>query len=573
MTGRWIEGDPKLCSRVERWLDSQESDRTTRPPEVEEVLSSNALRQVSRLGGRTEGPSGALPTDRIVVKTFRTPAWRDSPGKWLASIVKQALRRTPAAREWRALRLFSDSGVAVPSALARANLPGRVSVVVTSYVDGLPLTEALKAPSAERRRHLAAAGRLVAALHDAGAVHRDLHVGNILIGPQGAILIDLQRVLETRSQQARLRDLGDLDFSLAHLGMSRSDRLRFRMAALGLKEGRSAAAREALRAVGDAAEARAYRYYRGRTRRTLHPGPDRMLVDFNGSRGMRLAPFPESAVAEAIDEHRRRVREGGAELLKCDHRSQVSAVEVGGRRVVVKEVVKTSLRKRLADVVRGSPGRRAWVAGHGLAIRGIGSALPLAYVERRRLGVPVSSLVILEDLRPGRPVDSKGLGDSLAPRELPDLLLGLVVRLHRTGVTHGDLQAAHILLLEKSRDRAEGERHLALIDLEGVRFRPRLSDEQRIQSLAELNASIGDTEISSAQRSRVLDLYLATLPLGATREANRREIVRRSLERENAWQGEGCLEDRDQPRVSASRSSSGASSSGTSSPGTSSGTS
>jgi len=554
--GRWIEGDPELRARVERWLDSEGDDRGPFPREIEEILSSSALRRVVRLGRETDGPSVNPSPELIVVKTFRTAAWRDSPGKWLASLVKQALRRTPAEREWRALRRLGESGLAVPNPLARAKLPGRVSVIVTSYVEGLRLAEALEAPSAERRRHLVAAGRLVAALHDAGSVHRDLHVGNILIGPQGAFLIDLQRVLHSRSLRARLRDLGDLDFSLAHLGISRSDRLRFRVAALGLEDVRSAAAREALRAVGETAEARAYRYYRGRTRRTLHPGPDRMLVDFNGSRGMRLASFPESAVAEAIEEHRRRVREGGSELLKCDHRSRVSAARAGERRVVVKEVVKTSRRKRLADVARGSPGRRAWVAGHGLAIRGIGAALPLAFVERRRLGVPVSSLVVLEDLRPGRPVDSKGLGDSLAPRELADLLLGLVLRLHRTGVTHGDLQAMHILLVAEGCRNTKGDKHLALIDLEGVRFPARLTDDQRIQSLAELNASIGDAEISPAERSRVLDLYLGALPLDATREANRREIVRRSLEREHAWRGAGCDECRDRPHASLSDSAS-----------------
>ena len=76
-------------------------------------------------------------------------------------------------------------------------------------------------------------------------------------------------------------------------------------------------------------------------------------------------------------------KRGGAARIKSDHRSNVTRVEVDGRLAIVKEVVKTSVRKRLADVFRGSPAKRAWLAGHGLNLRGIGAARPLAYLERR----------------------------------------------------------------------------------------------------------------------------------------------------------------------------------------------
>jgi len=230
-------------------------------------------------------------------------------------------------------------------------------------------------------------------------------------------------------------------------------------------------------------------------------------VHSSAGSGLRSKDFPDSAVDEALAAHRSNVDAGGPALLKCDHRARVSAVRAGGRDAVVKEVVKGGPRKWLADRFRGSPARRAWVGGHGLRIRGIGAALPLAFVERKILGFPVASAAILQDLRPGRSAAELESEEGPTATALSDRLLDLAAALHRHGIIHGDFQALHIYCVE-----GDSGPETALIDLEGVRFRRQLSEAQRIEALAELNASLPDALIPLGDRLRGFERYAARLP-------------------------------------------------------------
>ena len=140
-----------------------------------------------------------------------------------------------------------------------------------------------------------------------------------------------------------------------------------------------------------------------------------------GYRGLRLCGVDEATIALALEADRR-------VILKSDARSRVSAVEAGGRRLVVKEYPERGLLRRIADRFRGSAARRVWRGGHGLLARGIGTAQPLAFVERSRLGMPAGSLVVVEDLRPLRAADDCG-EDVASPTALAEALTELLLRL------------------------------------------------------------------------------------------------------------------------------------------------
>jgi len=523
---RWHTGDPDLCRRVERWLGSDSSEAN---PEKAELLAQSRYRRSVKL------PGTANPRDPLFAKHFLSPASRRL-GDRLLERFKAAAGQAAADREWRALAALHRQGMAVPEPLARASLAGREALLVARYVEGRPLLEALGVDPATRRQLLTALGELVARLHALGWTHGDLHAGNILVTGGRPLLVDWQRARRSRSEDRRLVDLGTLEFSLAQAGLSRSDRLRVRMAALGVADPRSPEARRQLRRAGHAAQARASRHYRRRTKRCLRVGEVSARVRSAAGRGLRLRDFPDAAIDEALAAHRAAIAAGGPALLKCDHRSRVSAVRAGGRDLVVKEVIKGGPRKWVADLFRGSPARRAWRGGHGLLVRGIGAALPLAFVERRALGLPVASFAILEDLRPGRPVQElRPDGDAPTAAELVNRLCDLAASLHRHGVIHGDFQALHVYGCEG----ASGW-EMALIDLEGVRFPGRLREGQRIEALAELNASLPDDLISLDERLRGFERYAARLPFEMGADAARVAIARRSLERRHRWRGEGC---------------------------------
>lgn len=503
---RWRSGGDAVQGAVERWLAQAPG-----APEAR-VLHDNPRRRVVALAG---GEAGEL-----LVKHFRLGSGRHRlRDRW-----KVRLGWSPAEREEGALRALHDAGVAVPEPLGRAELDGGDALLVLRFLPGVSLLEALAAPARERRALLRSLGETVAALHRAGFAHGDLHAGNVRVTPAGAFLLDLQHARRGAGEAARRADLGWLDYSLWGRA-SASDRLRLRAAALGVRPPLDAAARDALRAVARAAEARAADHARSRTRRALRPGRLAVRVRLGGLRGLRQRELPEAALARLLEAH---AAASGEQVMKEGPRGRLTALQEGARRVVVKESCAGGAARALADLVRGSAARRAWRGGHGLRARGLAAAEPLAFVEERRFGAPVRSWVVLADLRPA----PDGLeAAALAPEQALAAMTRLLVGLHRRGVDHGDLKCTNLHLVGPSR-----EPHL--VDLEGVRFR-RLSDEKRLAALAQLNASLPDA-VPAAARRRAFARYAAALPFARGSDAALREVVARSLARGHRWSGAGC---------------------------------
>jgi len=483
-----------------------------------EVLRDNPRRQLVRVETADAGP--------LLLKRFRTASGRHP----LRERWKEIAGRSPARREWKALHALAAAGVPVPAPLALGTLAQGDPVLAMRWVEGRPLREVLAEGSRRRRAVLASLARSVAALHDAGFAHGDLHHGNVLLAGEEAVLLDLQRARRTRSRRARLEDLGWLDDSLSP-DLSRSDRLRLRAGALGHRRPFDATARRELAAVGRAATRRADAHARSRTRRSLRPGRRFAPHRWGAWAGLRDRSLAPEAVEGILREHVLGLAGGGAEVLKDDRRSRITGVASEERRVVVKEAPPRGVGRALADLVRGSAGRRAWRGGHGLRARRIGAALPLVWLERRAFGVPVASLVVLEDLRPAAPAD---VATAPEPEEILQALASLACALHGRGVDHGDLKASHVFVAPGARG-AEAR----LVDLEGVRFRRRLPEDRRLHALAELNASLPDRFPAAARRA-AFARYAAALPFArGTRKALAR-VVRRSLERRHRWSGADC---------------------------------
>jgi tRNA A-37 threonylcarbamoyl transferase component Bud32 len=453
---------------------------------------------------------------------------------------KARLGAAPAQREWRALGALHAAGLAVPAPLARGAAPDGDRLVAMEWIEGVALPDALRAPPARRRALLASLGELVAGVHRAGWAHGDLHAGNVRVARGVPWLLDWQRSRRTNARGARQRDLAFLEESLVPY-TSRADRMRVRRAALGVRRPLGREARAALRAAGEAVARRARERAASRMRDALREGRIYARAEWAGARGMRLRALPTDAAASALRQHAEAVAAHDARLLDADARAAISAVALGEQRAVVKETPWRGPLRALADLARGSPARRAWLAAHGLRARGLGAPRPLAYLERRRLGLPVASWLVLEDLRPAM------AANLLAARaeEALDALARLLVELHRAGVDHGDLKATNVLL-----DAALGP---ALVDLEAVRFRRRVPDARRLAALAELNASLPDA-FPAAARRRAFDRYVRALPFAMGRARALAQIVRASLERRHRWTGQDCdlAREADQPRSTLS---------------------
>jgi len=386
--------------------------------------------------GRRRLARGRLPSgEACFLKHYPSGRGRHA----LRDTLKRVLDLTPAAREFWALRRLHAAGVEVPEPLAYYRLRSGERVLVTRLLEGEPLGRALGRCAPEQRTLIESVGRLVARLHAAGFVHRDLHRGNVWVTPGGPVLLDCPAVLPLRLRWLRRQDLGKLDASLA-ASLSLADRVRLRAAALGTSRPFTPEVRREIRALGEVSDERRRTHLHSRTRRSLFPG--RLYARFRTSRGsgMRLRAADEAILRQAL--------EGGG-------------TEPGPLRVL-------RFERDAASRWRPSPARRIWVAGQGLRARGIGVPAVLAFVEQRRWGRVVRSAVVLEALPTASPTALGGPAGWL--REAVEL--GTAMR--RDRVAHERLGEATLC-----RGAAGG---LALVDLDGVRFPRRLSarDEERI---------------------------------------------------------------------------------------------
>jgi tRNA A-37 threonylcarbamoyl transferase component Bud32 len=503
---RWTHGDAALGRRVEAAI--------TAPDAI-------PLR---------DGPSRALwrvrgPGLDVAVKRFRVGSGRHA----LRERMKAAIGRAPALREWQALEAMRAAAVAVPAPLALGTLPDGDRLLVTAWIDGSALETALAAQATERARIVAALGAAVRRVHAAGFVHGDLHAGNLVVREGAPVLLDWQHARRTRARSARARDLARLEFALAPL-VSRGRRLRLRRIVLG-----GDVSDDALRAAGHAADRRAREHARSRTRDACRPGRVAVRVSAGDARGLALREVADEDLGALLAAHEAALRAGDARVLGAGARARVTAQQLAGGPVVVKEAPYRGLARALADLVRGSAAARAWRGGHGLRARGIGAARPLARLERRSFGVPTGSWIVLEDLRPA-PVAA--FAASEGPQRVLDALAALAIRLHRAGIDHGDLKATHVFLAR------DGERLAPrLIDLEGVRFRRRLADARRGRALAQLNASLPDA-FPAAARCAAFARYATALPFERDAASVRRDVARASVARAHRWSGAGCADAR-----------------------------
>jgi len=507
----WHAGTQDTCRRIELALAKSTPSAAT--------LTKNPRRSVLGLDLPGEDPPAALPS-RIILKTHHTATGRHAARER----IKRLLGRSPARREWHALERLFAAGVPVPRPLAWGRLDNGDVIVVTECLEGGPITHVATDPNHPRDRALIEAlAAAITRLHEAGYRHGDLHLGNCWAMDGRVGLLDLQHAGPLRSTQDRLRDLAQLELSLARAGWSAEARR-------ALRERSSAGPdfdRVLRRFLRD--------HIRGRSRRVLHVGRNWTATSIRGARGLRDRELSQLAL-EAILEASRNAepidtrRDGRVRIIEC---------RVAGRDYVVKENSADSLRRALADRLRGSPARRAFRRGQANALLSDWSPRPLAYLERHRLGLPRLGWLVLEKVG-DEDLDRYEPKSPDEARRIACALGGWLAEAHAWGLRHRDLKAGNLRI----EIRGDAIRFW-LIDLEDLDEPSDPTHASHVRALAQLNASLDDAAFGVDARIEGLDAYLRRTRF-ADAPALRREIARRSLAREHRWRGEGC-DCRDEP--------------------------
>jgi tRNA A-37 threonylcarbamoyl transferase component Bud32 len=441
-------------------------------------------------------------------------------------------RGAPALREGRALAGAERRGLAVPKALAlgwRRQGSTRQSLLVTEFIDDAVSLEHLLGGDYSpqiKRRIVRQVARSIRAMHDKGFYQRDLHLGNLLYRDDErdgkVFFLDLQRVEidPLRAMAKRWRDLAALHGGWVNA--SGSDRLRFLKAYLSVPPLMRVDQRRLARRLEKLGWGHRLTVWRSRQKRCLADNREFSRFkngEFSGSirRGKRLEEIP-SVLADparllAI-----------AVIVKDSRTTTVGRVMLAGQEVFVKRYNFQGAAYALKDVLRVSRAKRVWCAGNNCFMRGIGVALPIAYLERRKWRVLRESYLITSAVAGKELAEilSSGRGDWHAKRELIRTLASMLRRMHDRGVAHRDLKAENIIV-QQSNEWHEG---FKIIDFDGFACKS-ASWRVRAKNSARLLRAVGAVQpISRADRLRFAKTYFGQRDSAAQQRKFFRRIVK-----------------------------------------------
>lgn len=385
-------------------------------PLLEAVLSAPPAvvkESAAKLVARHEINGGAF-----YVKRYRHEAFLFRPLKFL-------LKKSQAEQEWRLAAEMEQRGVPIVRHVAlgeRWSARGLLeSVLITeAFERGVPLD-----PSHEA--HFPRVLDFVHNLARAGVTHLDLHPSNLLLDQNSGEL----RLIDLHGAKIFENEMPDesRDVMLAQLCATLALPVSPNLASLssGLRR----------------------RQFAERSKRCLKTNRDFAREKIGELCWQVRRAMLTAKVTDALRDPDAFLRR--AKLFKDGRAATVGAADGW----VLKRYNRWKLLNPLKDLFRGSPARRGFRKSYHLELCGFPTPIVAATADRRVLGLPVSSYVLMREI-PDAVDAGKWSGDDANE-------LGLMIaRLHTEGFTHRDLKPANILFDPQGKP--------SLIDLDGLAF-------------------------------------------------------------------------------------------------------
>ena len=207
---------------------------------------------------------------------------------------------------------------------------------------------------------------------------------------------------------------------------------------------------------------------------------------FGDYKGMVLAAYDDPPFLQAIREPEEFWRQPGFEIL-AEQRNRLGVFRFslsGGevKSIIVKEYSSRGVNK-LKSLFLPSKAARAWRGALALGQRGLPTARPVAYFEKRRAGFVERSFFLSEKVEGAEEI--RGLFRRPPAFDLDPLLSALAGHLslcHEKGILHRDLSDGNILV----KGDEPGSFSFYLLDTNRIRVRKKIGASSRVKNLIRL---------------------------------------------------------------------------------------
>ncbi len=190
------------------------------------------------------------------------------------------------------------------------------------------------------------------------------------------------------------------------------------------------------------------------------------------------------------------------EILKSGRTATVAKISFVGKVYVVKRYNKKSNFHRLARSLKESRAVVSWRNGHLLKFNGLPTAEPILMFEKRFGKMRFGSYIITEYI-PGEHAANYFSRDDRSgeAKEMAEKVANLVGKLHKSGISHGDLKSHNIWIAEN---------RPILIDLDGMRRNKSEKQHERLvkEDWLRLYRDLGNSGVASMLFSEEKGLYV-----------------------------------------------------------------
>lgn len=411
-----------------------------------------------------------------ILKIFKTPSLWDRIRLFLFSRPK---------KEWDNLLLGKKLGLPVPEPIGYARTKTE-AYIITKKIDSIGTLKEIDSTNFSYNQKVTLIKNLahtIAQLHKNKYLHLDFHAGNILLDKDMNIyLIDLYKLKRClfKNTNIYLKNLGMLGGSLANKWKCSSDFVRF----LHYYQQEWNALSQYSFATLYNKVANAIRYnkrlfstkfaYRCLKSKKYFK---KFCIE-NGKGIASRAYMPFDVTKESI-----RAYLATSKVFKSSRSTGVYSTPFG----VYKEYRKKKKRNWLFDCFRNSRAKHAWLAGYYCIARGIPTATPILFWEKRKFRILFSSYLLMEEIK-----NAKTLHDYLQEESLQNIQkvlykVGKFIRwMHEQEICHRDLKSHNFMVTK--------DQKIILLDLDGLVVKSSISMYRRRKNLGRLLRSVDSVQ-------------------------------------------------------------------------------